>query len=87
MIESDSLFGIAALCYIVYWCVSICTDTTKYIFNKMELDECMGNILVAIRNPPKMLMIIKNYHYETKTTTDSKGNTRTKRVKDYTHSA
>ena len=79
--------GIAALFYIVYLCVSGFTDTTKYIFNKMELDECMGNILVAIRNPPKMLMIIKNYHYETRTTTDSKGNTKTKRVKVYTHRA
>ena len=40
----------------------------------MLLKECKDNILVAIKNPPKMVMQIKNYHYETSASvTDAKG--------------
>lgn len=47
----------------------------------------MANIMIAIKNPPKETMHIRNYHWETHTSTNSKGETRTTRRKVYTHAA
>lgn len=47
----------------------------------------MGGIKIAIKNPPKMIMHIKNFHWESRTITDDKGNTRHEKKKVYTHSA
>lgn len=87
MPESNQIAAIPIIAYLLNVCCGCCTDSTKYICNKMELPECMRNIETAIKNPPKMTMHIKNYHYETHTTTDDKGNTRTEKRKVYTHSA
>jgi len=51
-------FCLAGLSLIINLCYGCCTDSTKFMCNKMELGECMGNIETAIKNPPKMTMHI-----------------------------
>jgi hypothetical protein len=85
MIEQDiKWIYIAIGCFLLYLIYSCCTDTTSYLCNKMLIEECMDNINTAIKNPPKMTMSIKNWHWEKQGGTNS-GNKR--RVKKYTHSA
>ena len=47
----------------------------------------MSNIDKAVKSPPRISFHMECYHYETRTETDSKGNTRTRREKVVTHTA
>ena len=59
--DSDAAAGwwmLAALSLIINLIYGCCTDSTNFMCNKMKLDECMGNIHTAIKNPPTMTMHI-----------------------------
>ena len=79
-------FCLAGLSLIINLCYGCCTDSTRFMCNKMKLEECIGNIHTAIKNPPTITMHIQNYHYESETRTDSKGNTHTVTKRVNTHS-
>ena len=78
-------FVLAIVTTIVIWISGCCTDSCSYARNSMGLEECMGNIQIAIKNPPKMTFHIQNYHYETRTVEDQNGNKREERQRVDTH--
>jgi len=88
--EKSAIFGVCGV-WLVYIVSSCCTNTTKYIYNTVNIDTVFTNIEAAILARPICKLHIQNYHYEnrTTTTTDSKGNkrTHTKRVRVNTHRA
>ena len=53
--------------YVVQLITSCCTDSTHFIKNQMDREECLKNIDTAIKNPPSVIFHIKNYHWENKT--------------------
>jgi hypothetical protein len=50
----------------------------------MKLGECLVNIKKAIKKPPKMQMVIQNYHWEEKVHKFQDGTTRKEKKKVYT---
>ena len=63
-------FLLAALCYFINWCYGSGDYGPRLLKNKIQLDECMGSIKNAIKNPPRMFMIIQKYKMEERTRTN-----------------
>ena len=86
LLIEEGYFGLMGsfVIYIIYSCN---TDSCKYLDNLVELNHTFKNIAAAIQSAPDCGFHIQCYHYETRHYKDSKGNSKTRRVRVNTHSA
>jgi TMEM151 family len=81
------IFIVTGVCYFLILIETCCSLTRSFLANVMPPNELERYLVHLGSLPPHIKYWIQNYHYETRTYTDSKGRTHTRQVRVNTHFA
>lgn len=81
------IFIATGVAYLLILCETLCSQTTSFLSNVLKVSELQIYLNRLGAAPPHIKFWIQNYHYETRTYTDSKGRTHTRQVRVDTHFA